>query len=229
MEIEDSHTEPQADAGWYPDHEGRMRYWDGSSWLNIPSPPQSEDATPPSTPVAPPRRTRRSLIALSLVVVLAVAGFVGWKAVQDRREEAAAAAAALVAEEEAAAQAAEEEAAAQAAEEERIAREEAVAAATARAEERERKEREATIEEVEDSISSMAEEHLDDGIIEGDVQDVTCSPVSGGSLDDLDQRTTVLECFAATEDNGDGTWSGYYYNSTVNWDTGVYTYGLGKP
>jgi hypothetical protein len=32
----------------------------------------------------------------------------------------------------------------------------------------------------------------------------------------------------ANKDNGDGTSSGYFFNATVNWNSGSYTYGLGK-
>jgi hypothetical protein len=45
----------------------------------------------------------------------------------------------------------------------------------------------------------------------------------------LSQLTTVFECFVADKDNKDGTQSGYYFNATMNWSTGSYTYGLGKP
>ncbi len=51
----------------------------------------------------------------------------------------------------------------------------------------------------------MAEDHVQKGIVDGPIISVSCSPVSGGSTDDLTANTTVFECFAATEDNGDGT------------------------
>jgi hypothetical protein len=31
-----------APAGWYPDPEGNLRYWDGTTWLNIPLPPGND-------------------------------------------------------------------------------------------------------------------------------------------------------------------------------------------
>lgn len=55
------------------------------------------------------------------------------------------------------------------------------------------------------------------------------APVGGGSTDDLTETTTVFECFAANEDNGDGTMSGCKYHATMNWSTSEFTYGLGKP
>ncbi|MGU3435052.1 DUF2510 domain-containing protein [Actinomycetes bacterium M1A6_2h] len=82
---------------------------------------------------------------------------------------------------------------------------------------------------IESSVKTMAEGHVDKGIVDGPILSVSCSPVSGGSMDDLTETTTVFECFAASEDNGDGTMSGYKYHSTMNWTTGEYTYGLGAP
>lgn len=32
-----------APAGWYPDLEGNLRYWDGTTWLNIPLPPGNDE------------------------------------------------------------------------------------------------------------------------------------------------------------------------------------------
>jgi len=77
-------------------------------------------------------------------------------------------------------------------------------------------------------VKSMAEGHVTDALFDGPILDVTCSPVAGGSIDDLLQTTTQFNCFVATEDNGDGTMSGYYYHATMNWDTGEYTYGFGE-
>lgn len=55
------------------------------------------------------------------------------------------------------------------------------------------------------------------GLIDGSIISVSCSPVSGGSTDDLTETTTVFECFVATNDNGDGTMSGFKYHATMNW------------
>jgi len=119
------------------------------------------------------------------------------------------------------------------AEAEAKAEEEAQAAAAQRrqeaADQQERDERELAVSGIETSIKTMAEEHVKEDIIEGPVLQVTCDPVNGGSTDDLTQKTTVFQCFVANEDNGDGTMSGYYYNATMNWDSGQYTYGFGEP
>jgi membrane protein involved in colicin uptake len=127
--------------------------------------------------------------------------------------------------------AAEAEAAAEsAAAEEREAQEREEAAAQAaqeRQDDAERATRRASVAEIEASVKTMAEGHVSDGIIDGPILEVSCSPVGGGSTDDLTEQTTVFECFVAHKDNGDGTMSGYTYNATMNWSTGSYTYGLG--
>lgn len=208
--------EHRAQPGWYPTPDGTQRYWDGLRWLSIPPPeaPQSVDEKPH-------RRSRRvwTLVAVMAVVVvgLLVAVGVGFKAEQDR--EVAAAEEAKRAEEAASAQAADEAAAAEV----------AAQREQERAEAEEREVRREAMTGIEASVETMAEEHIEEGIIEGPVLAVSCSPVAGGLIDDLTEQTTVFDCFVATEDNGDGTMSGLSYNATMNWSTGEYTYGLGAP
>src|SRR5699024_4178598 len=141
---------------------------------------------------------------------------------REARQEAgeASAAAASAAEEsrqaaeEESARAAEESASAEAAEQASTA---AAAREEAAQEDAERQWRNDVVGDIEAAVQTMAEEDLEDGLIEGDeVSEVSCSPVAGGSVGDLDQETTALQCFASTEENDDGTWSGYYYDSTVN-------------
>jgi len=93
----------------------------------------------------------------------------------------------------------------------------------------ERAERAASVPELEQAVKDMAEEHIAKGLFDGPALSVSCVPVDGGSTDDLDVKTTVFECFAATKDNGDGTLSGRKYHATMNWTTGEYTYGYGAP
>ena len=160
------------------------------------------------------------IVATAVVLVGLIGGGTAWKMADNERKEAAAA--------EASAEAAAESAAA----EERERQEQEAAAAAAAQERRddaERDERRASVTEIEASVKKMADGHATDGIIDGPIIDVSCSPVGGGSTDDLTEQTTVFECFAASRDNGDGTMSGYTYNATMNWSTGQYTYGLGEP
>jgi hypothetical protein len=128
--------------------------------------------------------------------------------------------------------AAAEAAAKKSASEERAAEERRAAAASAaqeRQDEGERQSRRASVIEIEASVKKMAEGHAAEGVIEGPILEVSCSPVGGGSTDDLTEQTTVFKCFAANKDNGDGTMSGWTYNATMNWSSGSYTYGLGAP
>jgi len=210
---------PNAPAGWYPDADGRQRYWDGSAWLDLPAPPPLADAEDPETVEVQnrPARRRTWIIAsiAAAVLVLGGAGVAAWKVTTDAR---------AAAEQQAAEESAERRAAAAA---ERAAAEDA--AKRAEAEEAERALRAAAVEDVEASITKMAKEHVKDDLIDGPVLDVSCSPVDGGSTDDLTEKTTVFECFVVNKKNRDGTMNGYYYNATMNWDTGSYTYGYGRP
>lgn len=208
-------------AGWYPTPTGGQRYWDGEKWLALPAPssevPSSTDA-PEVRSVPNNRRSRKwLLIAGGLVLLLGlIGGAIAWKISTDAQQEATAAA-------EAAEKSAAEESEARASEAA------AASAAQERRDEAERATRRETVTEIEASIKTMAEGHAADGIIDGPILEVSCSPVGGGSTDDLTEQTTVFECFVANEDNGDGTMSGYTYNATMNWSSGSYTYGLGAP
>jgi membrane protein involved in colicin uptake len=166
------------------------------------------------------RRVRWLVFAGGAVLVLGViGGGIAWKVADNTRQEAAAAAA-------------DKSAAEKSAAEERDAQAREAAAASAAQESQDAAERDgrrASVTEVEASVKKMAEGHAADGVIDGPVIEVTCSPVGGGSTDDLTEQTTVFECFVANKDNGDGTMSGYTYNATMNWSSGSYTYGLGAP
>jgi hypothetical protein len=115
--------------------------------------------------------------------------------------------------------------AAAAAEAERAAK--LAAAAKQVADDAKRAQRTQTVTQVEASIKKMAEDDISKGILTGPVLAVKCNPVSG-SADDLTDPTTSFDCFVGNKDNGDGTQSGYFFNATVNWTSGEYTYGFGK-
>jgi len=208
-------------AGWYPTPSGEQRYWDGEQWLALP-PPAGTAGTSVVTPepgaTPPKRRVGKWLAIAGAVAVLLglIGGGIAWKVADDARVAAAEDAAA------------EEKAAAE--EREKQEREDAAAeAAQERRDEADRSARRASVTEIETSVKTMAEGHAEDDIIDGPIIDVSCSPVGGGSTDDLTEQTTVFECFAANVDNGDGTMSGYKYNATMNWSSGSFTYGLGAP
>lgn len=212
-----SDNAPKAPAGWYPDPTGKQRYWDGEHWLGIEAPEIGIhlDETQDETRSRPSRRRLGLWAAIIIGVVLLAGGGVA-VAIKLQNDQAAAEKAAIAQETE------EAEAAEQA-------RAEAEEERQAAADQRERDSREVAVDGVEGSIKTMAEGHVEEGIIDGPIIDVSCDPLDGGSTDDLAQKTTVFQCFVANLDNGDGTMSGYYYNATMNWDSGQYTYGFGQP
>ncbi|MCP2370878.1 Sec-independent protein translocase protein TatA [Agromyces terreus] len=208
---------PTAAPGWYATPEGGQRYWDGSVWLDIPVPPSTGAIVRAPRPLLA-RRTRWLIVASVTLVVLLAAGGLAWKASSD-------AAATKAAAEVAAELKAEQEADAKRIEDNKRATEKREAAE----EQAELESRNASVDDIEAGVKKMAEGHASDGVIDGPIIDVTCSPVDGGSLDDIAEQTTVFSCFASNKDNGDGTMSGYSYNATMNWTTGQFTYGLGEP
>lgn len=195
-------------SGWYPDPDGRMRYWDGAHWLDLPAPPPSR---PPHWKTLLGRPIGWITAALLLLPIgMGIALKVDHDA-NVKRESAAA--------ELAASEAAQRDA-------DRLAAE---SADRERKEAAERSMRRVSIAQIEASIMEMAESHANSSLIDGPVVSVSCSPVGGGSVDDLLSLTTIFECFAATEEKADGSRSGYKYHATMNWDSETYTYGFGAP
>jgi hypothetical protein len=185
----DTPAAPAAPAGWYPDASGSQRYWDGAGWLELPPPSPTTEAAK-----GLPKLSKRAGIILIVgvaVLLLAGAGALVWKSVADAQ------AATVAAEEKAEIAAAAKEA------------EEAAEKAQARDDREERASRTASVAGIESSVTKMAEGHVAEGLISGPVIESSCSPLGGGSTDDLTESTTVFECFVANKDNGDGTMSGY--------------------
>lgn len=56
----------QLDAGWHPDPEGALRYWDGSSWLDIPAP---ADATQVVASKSPKKRNWTLILIAGVVLI----------------------------------------------------------------------------------------------------------------------------------------------------------------
>jgi hypothetical protein len=220
---------PAAPAGWYPGPDGGQRYWDGKSWLAVPAPEIISEQTLREPPSSTHNKLSKRGWIVAVVAILALAGLgIGGYAAKTAHD---ATQAALVAEQSAKSrddQAAEVIAKAEAAEAEKVATAKKVKEAQALKDKVERALRKETVSEIEKSVKKMAKGHVKDDIIDGPIVDVSCDPVAGGSVDDLSEKTTAFQCFAANKKNKDGTSNGYYYNATMNWKTGSYTYGYGK-
>ncbi len=78
---------------------------------------------------------------------------------------------------------------------------------------------------------SVASKHarslVTEGLLTGPIVRSTCDPVGGGR-DDLEAHTGRYECLAVNEDHDDGTYSGYSYQGTINYDEGTYSWRLGN-
>ncbi|MBM7415847.1 MULTISPECIES: DUF2510 domain-containing protein [Nocardiaceae] len=196
--------------GWYPTPDGGQQYWDGQQWLNIPAP----EASRPSVGHRNRKPGKKLILAVAVVVLVLVGAGAAAKFNHDSN----------VRQQEQAAQQAREEA-----DQREAKRISDIQAEQERKDSAERLSRTLSVSGIETSVKQMAEGHVNKGLLDGPILSVSCSPVSGGSTDDLTETTTVFECFAANEDNGDGTMSGYKYNATMNWSSGEYTYGLGAP
>ena len=212
---------PRTPAGWYPTPDGGQRYWDGSSWTDLPW--DERDATRKVesagrvqlTKWIRQRRKRALIVGAAVVIIVGLlAGGLAVKAASDRQVATAKIAKIHTAERLAAAEA---KSAADAAAEAKRVKDDA-----------ERTARTTAVTGIEASVKTMAEKDVTDQLLVGPILSVKCSPIGSGSTNDLTQLTSVFECFAANKDNGDGTQSGYTFNANMNWSDGSYTYGLGK-
>lgn len=215
-------------AGWYTSESGQRRYWTGDTWLVPdtaasptvpPDPPSAREPIPtPKRQRAPmsPRRRRLTLAGLIALVVILIGGGVGL-GVQASADQHAAAVHAQQVKKHRADIAAQKAAEAQAA-----------ADAKDAADQAERDNRAGLIKDLEASVKKTATKDVSDGLLDGPILDVSCTPLGGGSTDDLTQKTATLQCFAADKKNSDGTENGYNFSATINWDTAEYTWRLGS-
>jgi len=91
----------------------------------------------------------------------------------------------------------------------------------------ERQTRRLVVKELQKSITKDAREKVNDGLLDGPILNTQCTPVGGGSTDDLTAITGKFECLAVNKNNGDGTVSGYSFAATVDWKKFSYTWQLG--
>lgn len=94
--------------------------------------------------------------------------------------------------------------------------------------EQERADREATVKEMEETITKDAQKEVSKGLLTGPIKYTSCDPLGGGSTDDLTAITTTFTCIAVNKENDDGTVSGYSYSATMNWTEGTYSWQLGS-
>lgn len=154
---------------------------------------------------------------LTLALVIGAGIAVAQQNAENKRQQAAVAAAAAEAQRQKEA----DEAAAQAAAQQ--------AAEAQQARELEVQIRQTTVKDIQRSVTKMAQGHASDGMLDSWPKRTRCTPVAGQSIENLNRTSTSFECFVITDDNADGTYSGYNYHALMNWDTGQYTYGFGKP
>jgi predicted nucleic acid-binding Zn ribbon protein len=102
------------------------------------------------------------------------------------------------------------------------------AAAKARADKVERDLRHSLIRSVEHSVTKDAQKDVSNGLLTGPILSTTCTPIGGGSVDDLTAQTGKFECIAVNKISADGTESGYRFSATVNYDDGTYQWHIGS-
>ena len=111
----------------------------------------------------------------------------------------------------------------------RAAEQHAQAARAAEAAKREAEvhEREVLENGLEAAITKEAEHDVQEGLLTGPIKSTTCTPVSGGSSQELAGSTGIYSCLAVNSTSSEGTESGYHFSGTINFKTGSYTWRLG--
>ena len=84
------------------------------------------------------------------------------------------------------------------------------------------------VDGLEEAVQKDATERVDAGRLDGPIQRTECTPLGGGSVDDLTAITGTFECIAVNEKKEDGSESGYVFSATVNWDAASYSWHLGR-
>jgi hypothetical protein len=79
------------------------------------------------------------------------------------------------------------------------------------------------------SITKDANGRVTSGVLDGPaITSTSCTPLGGGSTDNLTAHTGTFTCIAVNQTNSDGTQKGYSFTATVNYDSGSYTWQLGN-
>ncbi|TPV48568.1 hypothetical protein FJ661_18020 [Pseudarthrobacter phenanthrenivorans] len=104
----------------------------------------------------------------------------------------------------------------------------AAAAAKQAADATKRAQRKLIVASLEDSILKDAESRVAKGVLEGPITRASCTPLGGGSSDDLTAITGTFQCIAVNKTEADGSSSGYRFSATVNWNDASYSWHLGS-
>jgi hypothetical protein len=102
------------------------------------------------------------------------------------------------------------------------------AAAKQAADDQTRTTRQTAVTEIEASILKDAKTRVKSQTLTGPILSASCTPLGGGSVDDLTALTGTFECIAVNKKNADGTSQGYRFAATINWNEGSYTWHLGS-
>jgi predicted nucleic acid-binding Zn ribbon protein len=84
------------------------------------------------------------------------------------------------------------------------------------------------VTQMEASITKDAQTSVASGILTGPITKTECTPLGGGSTDDLTATTTTNSCIAVNSTAADGTESGYAYSATMDWTSNQYSWHLGN-
>ena len=84
------------------------------------------------------------------------------------------------------------------------------------------------VKDLEKTITKDAKKDVADGVLDGPILGADCTPLGGGSTDDLTAHTGTFTCLAITSKSADGTERGYAFSAVINWDAHSYTWHLGN-
>ena len=90
-----------------------------------------------------------------------------------------------------------------------------------------RAERKTAVGELETAILKDAKARVKSATLTGPILSASCTPLGGGSADDLTSLTGTFECIAVNKKNADGSSSGYRFSAAINWGKD-YTWHLGS-
>jgi hypothetical protein len=77
------------------------------------------------------------------------------------------------------------------------------------------------------SITKDAQQQVNSGLLTGPILSTSCTPLSGGSSQNLASSSGTYDCIAINKINADGTSSGYRYSGTIDFSSGSATWHLG--